>query len=363
VIEGKLYAGRPFSGSEAEWLAVLTGLRDEEPPWHERITDPHLPTPHPPAAIGLFAITRALFGESVLALKLITTFFDLGIIVLLLRMLRRLGLRRAGVIFYAWSPLVLTSFANSAHYESIPIFFLLCAISMAMRLRVFRGAIAIAIAGLMQLSALIFTPILFRPSWRNLVTYLLIALLAASALLFFGLWDNAGIPRVLSDLRNYQSSFPSMAGLHLLIAQCAQAIHPQGDSRVTAQIIAGVLFTGFLVWQSFRPASDHRTILRQCFWIAGAWFLLSAQASPSQLLWVVPFLCAFPRPSWLLLTFTIQTVFLRLHTDYPLPGPFWNLPGLNVIVWILFLALWLLDPALLRLIDRPESPPDAELTS
>ena len=358
-IEGKLFQGRAFSGTDAEKLTSLTSLRDQNPVFYDRITEPHLASAYPPLAQGIFGAFVSLFGENVLALKIVITLFDLGVIVLLLRMLRSLGLRRAGVIFYAWSPLVLVSFANSARYEAIPLFLVLCAISLAMHHKLWRSALAIALAGFTKVSALLFVPILCRPTWRNLPIYLLIGLLLAAAILPFGLWQNVGLPRVLESLAATNESHPSLAGVFLVLERLAAVMMPpSNDSTIIAQGSCAILLGLAVLWHGFKPSDDHRAILRKCFWIAGFWFLLSSQAYPWQLIWVVPFLCAFPRPSWLVLTLTIHAFFYLLHTDYGELGEIAGLPAVNLAIWALFLVMWLMDPLLLRLLDREVSASD-----
>jgi len=364
-IEEHIYQGRTWTPADEGHLSVLTSLRDEGRLLHDRITAPYLLTSSPPLAQGFFALSNFLFQDSVLALKLIITAFDLGVVVLLLRLLRRLGMRRSGVIFYAWSPLVLVSFANSAHYDAIPVFFLFLAISLALRRKNLGGAVAVAAAGLTSLCALVFTPVMFRRSWRHVLIYLFIAACVAAAFTPFVIWQKPGISHLVVAMIGADPDAPNLAGVFLGVERaCATLVSPPDERHFLARLVCGLLFLIFLIWHSLTQTADHRSLLRKCSWVAGALFLFSSSSAPWQLTWMVPFLCAFPRPSWLILMFTIQAFFLQFQTDY---GHFGlvagTIPLINLVIWGLFFFLWLLDPLLLRLIDRPESVSDPALPS
>ncbi len=356
-IDGETYQGRPWSGTDEERLAVLTRLRDRNRPLHDRISDPHVPTYYPPLAQAVFAVSSALFGDSLLALKLIVVLFDLGIIVLLMRMLRRLGYNRAGVVFYAWSPLILISFANSAHYDAIPVFLLLLAISLAMPGQDWSSTGALAASALSKFFALALVPILFRPSWRHVVNYLFILACLLAGFLPFVVWQDAGFAQVFRGLASHAGEWQDMSGLFLIVDRlCATFLATSPENHVPGHLVAGLLFLVFLAWHGITPTPDHRTLLRKCFWIMGAVFVLSPAAFPWYYSWVIPFLCAFPRPSWVVLTLTLQAYYLQFHTDYGSFGdPLAGFPWLSAIVWLPFFLLWFLDPLLLRWFGTEET--------
>ena len=45
-------------------------------------------------------------------------------------------------------------------------------------------------------------------------------------------------------------------------------------------------------------------LLRQLYWVVGAILLLVPTLFPWYLVWIIPFLCFFPNPAWMLFSFT-----------------------------------------------------------
>src|SRR5262249_44920817 len=112
----------------------LAGQSDSIRTIFERIHYREIPTSYPPAAQLVFALSGLLTPAAapvavhILVLKCILVAFDLGIVVALLLLLRRLGLPEAWCLAYGWCPLVLKEVANSGHMDSIPAFFTMLAL-------------------------------------------------------------------------------------------------------------------------------------------------------------------------------------------------------------------------------------------
>jgi hypothetical protein len=356
-IDGRIYRGRTWSATDEERIDRLSALRDQNPGLHDAITDANLPSSHPPLAQAFFALASLLSISSLTGLKTIVVVFDLGVIVLLLRLLRRLRLRRGGVIFYAWSPIVLVSFANAGHWESVPLFFFLWALTLAMRRKAWAGTVILALAGGNQTGWLAQAPVLFRPSWRHLGNWAVLTLLIAVAFLPFIWWQNAGWAPIGNGLRWLESAEPSLPGVFLAVQTgCGAIVSSANDNRLLALIVCGFLFLCFFVWNLLQSAPDHYRLLRKSFALAASLFILSPGASPWQFVWIIPFLCVFPKPSWIILMLTIHASFLQFHTDYAdFTSPAGFIPWLHLAVWGSFFLLCVLDPLLLRLLDRPVS--------
>ena len=71
---------------------------------------------------------------------------------------------------------------------------------------------------------------------------------------------------------------------------------PDGGSLMLAKsICAGVLLL-VVLWTALRCSDVYRSL----FVIMGAWLLLMPVLHPWYLMWILPFLPLFPRPSWIL---------------------------------------------------------------
>ena len=89
---------------------------------------PELTTVYPPVSQAVFCITTLLtptaasVETSIRLLKLGVLTFDLGTILILLMLLRCLNYSTGWLVAYAWCPLVIKEFANSAHIDSVAVF-------------------------------------------------------------------------------------------------------------------------------------------------------------------------------------------------------------------------------------------------
>lgn len=138
-----LHGLNPFRHAPAEIDRLGPGSEPDSPPgrrWRlactsvpvrtifERVHHRQVPTIYPPAFQAVFALSALLtppsapIGVHVLVLKCLLVAFDLGTLLVLARLLRRLGLPEDWCLAYGWCPLVLKEFANSAHLDAIAVF-------------------------------------------------------------------------------------------------------------------------------------------------------------------------------------------------------------------------------------------------
>jgi hypothetical protein len=104
-----------------------------------RVHHREVPTVYPPAAQVVFAQAALVTPSSaplwahLLVLKGLILSFDLATLVLVALLLRRLHLPASWCLAYAWCPLVIKEFANSAHLDSIAVFFTTLALYLLVR--------------------------------------------------------------------------------------------------------------------------------------------------------------------------------------------------------------------------------------
>lgn len=119
--------------TDLERLQSLLDAREPTDTIFRRIDHREVRTVYPVVAQAVFAaaawvapLGAPVFCQLVVLRGLITA-FDLGVIGLLILLARRLELGAAPVIAWAWCPLVLKEFANTAHMDVIPVFFTVAA--------------------------------------------------------------------------------------------------------------------------------------------------------------------------------------------------------------------------------------------
>jgi hypothetical protein len=96
----------------------LEPVRAEFPAWH-KINHRHFRAIYPPGAELIFAALSRI-SDSPLLYKFLVTAADLATIAVLLRLLGGTS-RYVNAAWYAWNPLVVYSFAGSAHFDSLMI--------------------------------------------------------------------------------------------------------------------------------------------------------------------------------------------------------------------------------------------------
>ncbi|HMJ06831.1 MAG TPA: hypothetical protein VK474_11290 [Chthoniobacterales bacterium] len=109
---------------------ALDGMRAEFPNWF-KINHRHSQTIYPPGAELLFAGLSRLSSDP-LVYKLIFSAADLATAGLLLLLLPA-GQRYANAAWYAWNPLVVYSFAGSAHFDSLMLLPMLAGVVLLVR--------------------------------------------------------------------------------------------------------------------------------------------------------------------------------------------------------------------------------------
>lgn len=173
-------------------LAELSREPELEPAFL-RINYPSVPTIYPPAMQVFFALVSALAPGSVLAMKLALSAVDLAVACLVAATVAQLGHSPRRALVYAWSPLVLASFAGSAHSDVVAIAAFWAAILAALRNR---RAAAGAFFGVAVAARLI--PLIAWPALRRLLGVRgTLAALATVALLYAPF---AGEPRLFEGL-------------------------------------------------------------------------------------------------------------------------------------------------------------------
>ena len=348
-INGVTWQGREFNDQEKSILKELAELRDDNPVLLERVSHQAVPTIYPPVAQAVFSLSSFLFGDSLLGLKTILLVFDFLIIGVTIGILRKLNLNPAWVIIYAWSPLVLKEFANSAHYDAVPIFFTLLAIYTALgSRRQLTGAASLALGVLTKFFSVMLLPVLIPLHPKNWRSYTLFTAIILLAYLPFFLWDSAGIQQVFAGLGVYNEHWQYNAGLFALIQQTVVFLTPTSQSNLMpAKVIVALCLIAIILRQSFRSndSSCHKCdLLQRCFIVVAALFVLSPTAFPWYYTWVMPFLCVFPNRAWIMLSWLLPLSYIDFHSDIAVSRTlFINIPSLNWIIWGTFALLILAD--------------------
>jgi alpha-1,6-mannosyltransferase len=250
-----------------------------------------MPNIYPPLAELIFrAAARYLPG--VIAFKLPFFAADLLAVLLLAACLRNSPHRDVRLAVYAWNPLVIVEFAGTGHSDALAIAALLGAL-LIIRSRIGVSTILLAVSALLKVFPVMLFPLwLRRAGWpRSLRSWTLGCVCVILAEICF--WPyRAALGRIPATLAYFTSHWQdNNASLFTLLRMFSR------HANVAAGIGEGVT-VGLALWAAARRVEPERA----AYLIFGAILLLTPNAFPWYFTWIIPLLCFFPNPAWLLLT-------------------------------------------------------------
>ncbi len=354
----------PEMAGESQALILL---RDSNPDFHDRIGHPAIPTVYPPVAQAVFAISTALFGWSVTGLKAVLLFFDMGIVLLLILILQKLGRNPGWSIIYAWNPLVIKEFANSAHYDAVPVFFCLLALwiaigSMGAIHKSIATGFVLALGTLAKYFAILLLPVLLiavaceksRPAWWKSpglwVGGTFFVFTVVLGFLPFFWWDDVGIRGIFAGLGIYTERWQYSPGIFALLER-AGAYRGGEHYFVFAKLIVALALIGVVVLIALIPTRSAQHLAEKCFTIVSALFVLSPTAFPWYYCWVLAFAVFKPRFSWLLLGLLLPINYLDFHSaaDIPIAHTQWmGFYFVPSMVWLIFALAWFSEKRVMK---------------
>jgi len=266
----------------------LAPLRD--PGWYV-MPVPEIPTMYPPLAQLVFRATwRFLPGP--VGFKLPFLLADLAVAAMLAGWLRSTGGRNYQIAIYAWNPLVIVEFASSGHNDALAIAGVVATLLIIRRFPALSTITLTAGALAKAFPATLLPMALFRAGWPGKLRGWLAAagcalLVAACTWPYWRAWRE-----FLAMMKYYDRIF---RGYH-------SSIYPvlfwlSGSHEVAAGIGEGVVL-GLSLWLAFRRVDPTRA----AFLMIGTVLLFAPNGYSWYFTWIVPLLCFYPSPAWLLLT-------------------------------------------------------------
>ena len=279
------------------------------PDWR-RIPGPDVRTFYPPLTELFFRTIGAVSTEP-FAIKLPLVAVEWLAVGLLAALLRVTGRRMSLLAIYAWNPLVVVESAASGHNDSLAVAAVLAALLLIIRRRPVLSTLALTAAVLAKLF-----PVVLVPLWLRLIGWprkprAWAAFGVAAVFAWACSWPyRSEIPALFSALRKFSNSFIDNASLFLVLRWFS------GSMEWARGMSAGVV-AGLAVWVAARKIDP----LRAAYLLFGTILLVSQNAFSWYFVWIIPLLCFFPNPAWLLLT-VMQFLSYHALIDYAAFGRF-----------------------------------------
>ena len=248
--EGKLQLNGINPYSHPPESSSLKHLRDE---FFSGINHKHLSTIYPPLMLMMFAVADYI-SHSFMSMKSLFLLFDVFSIFLLLRFLSVMGKDSVNVLIYAWSPLILISFAARGHCDSLQIFLVILALYLCAIRKNLRSAISIGLAAMSKFVFIIITPFLISGLIPGKRLKYFITLLSVIAILYLP-YIGAG-KGLFSTLFHFGTQYHFNDSAHFLIF-CLCLGSTLASKIITAMIFGTVLLYLYKKHLNFLITDDN----------------------------------------------------------------------------------------------------------
>ncbi len=292
----------------------LVHLRDG---FFSGINHKHLTTIYPPMTLIVFAVAD-LVSHSVISMKSFFLFFDLLLIFVLIKYLKRWKRNATDVAIYAWSPIIIVSFAAKGHCDTPQIFFMMLALYLYSKQKRVTSVLSIGLAVLSKFISVVVVPFfILKNSPKCLAAFFFIV-----AFLYMP-YAGAGMG-LFSTLFHFGSEYHYNDSIHFLIL-CVSYGSPVISKLITTVTFAGGLL--ILYWTFLKPdfaffrqsapdknnEVEHEKVLKFTLYAIGLFIMLAPTVHPWYLTWIVPFLCFHKSKAWMVLTGTIVFYYFMNH--------------------------------------------------
>jgi len=248
IWDGQLMANglNPFDFKPSE---VLINFPNKEV-LYNGMNSPNYYTVYPPVAQLIYWLSVKISPGSILgsiiALRSILLLAEVGVVILLPRLLSLLKVNPLNSLWYALNPLVIVEICGNLHFEGLVIFFLLLAIYMLAIHKSKLASLAWALAAATKLIPLLLLPIFLRKLKIKEAIYFF----GGVALLFLFLWWPLYTPyfleHFLASIQLYSSSFEFNASVYYLVREIGYGLTNYNIIQTAGPALTVLAYLGML---------------------------------------------------------------------------------------------------------------------
>jgi alpha-1,6-mannosyltransferase len=307
----------------------LAPLRDK---YYEIMPGRELPAIYPPVAELIFRATW-IFFRGPTAFKTTFAAADVLVILVLAWIFWQQEDRDFRIAVYAWSPLVIVEFAGSGHNDVLAVLGIVCGLAVMKKWPAL-ASVPIILAAMAKVFPVVLLPVCIRRAgwpekkagWWSVALAALVGLVVLAPY-----WHALGMFR--ANMSHYEATWKNYhASIYTVIDWLTG-----GKTKIPAFVAAGVTW-GLAFWLAWKRAEPARA----AYLLIGTLLAFGPNGYSWYFTWIVPLLCFFPNPAWLLVT-VLQFLSYNVLIGYGILGVFRFDPFLQWLVYApfyLFLIVW-----------------------
>jgi hypothetical protein len=303
----------------------VAGLRDQ---YYDVMPGKEIPAIYPPATQLLFRWTWKFFPGPT-EFKTPFAAADVFVLLLLAWMFHRDPVRDFRVAVYAWNPLVIVEFAGSGHNDVLAVLAIVCGLAMVRKWPAI-ASVPIALGAMAKVFPAVLLPVwIRRAGWPEKKTGWWAAALAGLAVLVVlaPYWNALGMFR--ANFGYYEATWKNYnASLYTVIDWAT------GGKTEIPGIVGIVASWGLAFWLAWKEAEPARA----AYLLIGTILAFGPNGYSWYFTWIVPLLCFFPNPAWLMLT-VLQFLSYNVLIGYGILGVFKFDPLMQWLVYPPFYGL------------------------
>lgn len=290
-------------------LARLQEIAADHPVPHSRINYPYVSTIYPPMAQSAFAVAYLIDPFGMTGWRVVLLIADLITMGLLLMLLR--GQRRDPLwsSVYWWNPVVVLHGFGAGHMDLLLLPFLLAALLLATRRRIYLASFALAGAAAVKIWPVLLFPLIVRPFLRRPVTLVLSSVVFAAVVTLALLPQLLHASRPEAGLNAYASEWRTHTFLFAILEDGVLAWFD--DPGQAARMLVAVIIAALTGWLALFRADQAERLPELFVLIIAALIFLSPTGYPWYLIWLAPLLAMRPHPGLLTLVALAPLYWLR----------------------------------------------------
>lgn len=337
IWDGRLWANGilPFRYLPAEVMQMpaVTGIT---PALFAQLNSPSYYTIYPPLMQGVFWLTAQLFPlntlHAIVCIKSIILVFELGTVLVLWKLLKKLSLPKEWCLLYFLNPLVIIELTGSAHLDGMMVFFVLLSFLLLLQNNWKASALFLGFGVAAKLMPVLFLPlVVYKLGWKKGIWYSLVVLVTI-LVLFATVLDLDTLTHLFKSADLFIRRFEFNASIYYLIRALGMAL--TGTNIITyagpllTLLAGGIIF--FVSKKHYMEPRDHTFI--KGLVIISIWYLFATTVHPWYIcLPVALSVCTHYRYA-IVWSFTACLSYSAYATD-PVQEKWWLL-GLGYLLWL-----------------------------